>query len=53
MEFVNYNDKKAAASPNFNNLRKRVSADYYFKNFTFDCTSASTTRYRQRNFVYH
>ena len=29
-----------------------VSAENYFKDFKFDCTSASTTHYRQRNFVY-
>ena len=28
--FVNYNDKEAAASLNFNNLRKRVSVEAYF-----------------------
>ena len=49
---VNYNDKEAAASPNSNDLRRRVSAGNYFKDFKFDCTSASTTRYRQVNFVY-
>ena len=29
--FVNYNDKEVAASPNFNYLRKRVSAENYSK----------------------
>ena len=43
--FVNYNDKEAAASWNFNDLRKRVSAENFFKDFKFDRTSASTTRY--------
>ena len=51
--FVNYNDKEAAASPNFNYLRKRVSAENFFKDFKFNCTSASTTRYKQQNFVYY
>ena len=51
--FVNYNDKEAAASQNFNDARKLVNAVNYFKDFKFDCTSASTTRYRQRNFVNH
>ena len=37
--FVNYNDKEAAASPNFNDLKKRVSAEDYFKDFKFDSTS--------------
>ena len=44
MEFCYYNDKEAAASPNFNNLRKWVSAENYFKDFKFDYMSASTTR---------
>ena len=51
--FVNYNDKEAAASPNFNYLRKRVSAENFFKDFKCNCTSASTTRYKQQNFVYY
>ena len=51
--FVNYSDKESAASLNFNNLRKRVSAENYFKDLKFDCASASTTRYRQQNFVYY
>ena len=49
--FVNYNDKEATASPNFNDLRKRVSAEDYLKDFKFDRSSASTTRYRQRDFA--
>ena len=28
--FVNYNDKEAVGSPNFNYLRKRVSAENFF-----------------------
>ena len=51
--FVNYNDKEATASPNFNDLRKRVRAEDYLKDFKFDRSSASTTRYRQRDFVYY
>ena len=39
-------------SPNFNNLRKQVCAEDYFKGFKFDWLSASTTHYRQRDFVY-
>ena len=40
--FLNYNDKEAAASPNINDLRKRVNANDYFKDFKFDCTLKTT-----------
>ena len=39
--FVNYNDKEASATLNFNQLRKRVSAEDYFIDFNFECSSAS------------
>ena len=39
--FVNYNDKEASATLNFNQLRKRVSAEDYFIDFKFECSSAS------------
>ena len=39
--FVNYNDKEASATLNFNQLRKRVSAEGYFLDFKFECSSAS------------
>ena len=51
--FGNYNDKEAAASPNFNNLKKRFSTENYFKDVKFDCMSASTTCYKQWNFVFY
>ena len=50
--FVNYNDKDASATLNFNQLRKRVSAEDYFIDFKFECTSASAVRSRQHNFIY-
>ena len=40
--FVNYNDKEASATLNFNQLRKRVSAEDYFIDYKFECTSATT-----------
>ena len=51
--FVNYNDKEASATLNFNQLRKRVSSQDYFIDFKFECTSASAIRSRQHNFIYH
>ena len=39
--FVKYNDKEASATLNFNQLRKRVSAEDYFIEFKFECSSAS------------
>ena len=51
--FVNYNDKEASATLNFNQLRKRVSSEDYFIDFKFECTSASAIRSRQHNFIYH
>ena len=51
--FVNYNDKEASATLNFNQLRKRVSAEDYFIDFKFECTSATTIRCRQQNFIYY
>ena len=39
--FVNYNDKEASATLNFNQLRKCVSAEDYFIDFKFECSSAS------------
>ena len=51
--FVNYNDKEASATLNFNQLRKRVSAEDYFIDFKFECTSASAIRCRQQNFIYY
>ena len=39
--FVNYNDKEASATLNFNQLRKRVSAEGYFIDFKFECSSTS------------
>ena len=50
--FVNYNDKEAAATLNFNQLRKRVSTEDYFIDFKFECMSASAIRCRQQNFRY-
>ena len=37
--FVNYNDKEASATLNFNLFRKRVSSEDYFIDFKFECTS--------------
>ena len=51
--FVNYNDKEASATLNFNQLRKQVSSEDYFIDFKFECTSASAIRCRQHNFIYH
>ena len=51
--FVNYNDKEASAPPNFNQLRKRVSAEDYFIDFKFEYTSASAIRCREHNFIYY
>ena len=51
--FVNYNDKEASATLNFNQLKKRVSAEDYFIDFKFECTSASAIRCRQQNFIYY
>ena len=53
--FVNYNDKEASATLNFNQLRKRVSAEGYFLDFKFECSSASACyqRCRQQNFIYY
>ena len=34
--FVNYNDKEASATLNFNQLRKRVSVEDYFIDFKFE-----------------
>ena len=42
--FVNYNDKEASMTLNFKQLRKRVSAEDYFINFKFECTSTSTDK---------
>ena len=39
--FVNYNDKEASATLNFNQLRKRLSAEDYFIDFKFECSSAT------------
>ena len=36
---LSYNDKEASATLNFNQLRKRVSAEDYFIDFKFECTS--------------
>ena len=51
--FVNYNNKEASATLNFNELRirKRVSAEDYSIDFKFECTSASAIRCRQQNFI--
>ena len=38
--FVNYNDKEASATLNFNQLRRRVGAEDKFIDFKFECTSA-------------
>ena len=53
--FVKYNDKEASATLNFNQLRKRVSAEVYFLDFKFECSSASACyqRCRQQNFIYY
>ena len=50
--FVNYNDKEASGTLNFNQFRKRVSSEDYFIVFKFECTSASAIRCRQHNFIY-
>ena len=42
--FVNYNDKEASATINFNELMKRVSAEDYFIDLKSECTSASAIR---------
>ena len=42
--FVNYNDKEACATLNFDQLRKRICAEDYFIDFKFECTSASPIR---------
>ena len=44
--FVNYNDKEASATLNFNQLRKRVSSEDCFIHFKFECMSASAIRCR-------
>ena len=48
---VNFNDKESSATPNFNQLRKRVRAEDYFIDFKFECTSASAIRRRKHNCV--
>ena len=42
--FINYNHKEASATLNFNQLRKLVSAEDYFKNLKFECMSASALK---------
>ena len=42
--FVNYNDKETYATLSFSQLRKRVSAEDYFRDFKFECTSTSAIR---------
>ena len=49
--FVNCNDKEASATLNFNELRKRVSAEDYLIDFKFEWTSASAIRCRKQNFL--
>ena len=51
--FVNYNDKEASVTLNFNQLRKRVSAEDYFIDFKFEFTPTSAIRCRQQNFIYY
>ena len=36
---LSYNDREASATLNLNELRKRVSAEDYFIDFKFECTS--------------
>lgn len=41
--FVNYNNKEASATLNFNQFKKRVSSEDYFIDFKFECTFADNT----------
>ena len=41
--FVNYNDKEASGTLNFNQFKKRVSFEDYFIDFKFECTFADNT----------
>ena len=47
---VNYNDKITNVS--FKELKKRLTASDYFKDFIFDGTEVSTLRHRVSNYVY-
>ena len=50
--FVNYNDKETSVTLNFNQLRKRVSAEDYFIDFMSEFTPAFAIRCRQQNLIY-
>ena len=41
---LNYNDKETYATLCFSQLRKRVSAEHYFGDLKFECTSTSAIR---------
>ena len=47
---VNYNDKTTNVS--FKELKKRLTARDYFKDFIFDGTAVSTSRHRVSDYVY-
>ena len=55
LNFVNHRmtrkHLRRSATLNFNQLRKRVSAEDYFIDFKFEYTSASAIRCRQQNFI--